>query len=103
MNWNAVPDDIPDKRLARSARGSRRKHRPGLPAPQAGEWPWLGVANVWYLKRATDHWEQERKPEAYFRLLTPDFRPLLACNVGDRSPPDRRSLAVAFIRKIIGH
>ncbi len=39
------------------------------------EWPWIGVANTWYLKRATDQWEQNRQPEAYFRLLAPDFAP----------------------------
>ena len=39
------------------------------------EWPWVGVANTWYLKRATDAWEQDGKPEAYFRLLAPDFTP----------------------------
>jgi hypothetical protein len=39
------------------------------------EWPWLGVANTWYLKRATDAWEQNGQPEAYFRLLAPDFTP----------------------------
>ena len=27
------------------------------------------------LKRATDIWEQNRQPEAYFRLLAPDFTP----------------------------
>jgi hypothetical protein len=36
----------------------------------------VGVANAWYLKRASDEWEKERKPEAYFRLLQPDFTPL---------------------------
>jgi hypothetical protein len=40
------------------------------------EWPWLGVANTWFLKRATDEWEQQGQPQAYFRLLTPDFQPL---------------------------
>ena len=33
------------------------------------------MANTWYLKRATDAWEQNRQPEAYFRLLAPDFTP----------------------------
>jgi hypothetical protein len=37
------------------------------------EWPWLGVANVWYFKRATDEWANSRRPEAYFRLADPDF------------------------------
>ena len=33
------------------------------------------MAATWYLKRATDLWEQNRQPEAYFRLLAPDFTP----------------------------
>jgi hypothetical protein len=37
------------------------------------EWPWAGVVNTWYLKRATDEWLEQGRPEAYFRLLDPDF------------------------------
>ena len=39
------------------------------------DWPWIGVANTWDLKRSTDAWEQNGQPEAYFRLLAPDFSP----------------------------
>jgi hypothetical protein len=35
----------------------------------------VGVANAWYLKRATDQWEMQGEPAAYFRLLAPDFTP----------------------------
>ncbi|MBK7202310.1 cellulase family glycosylhydrolase [Candidatus Amarolinea dominans] len=78
MNWNAVPDDIPDKRFGQVSEGEQAQNIVLAYQRLQAEWPWLGVANVWYLKRATDQWEQERKPEAYFRLLTPDFRPLPA-------------------------
>jgi hypothetical protein len=37
------------------------------------EWPWAGVVNTWYFKRATDEWAKQGKPEAYFRLADPDF------------------------------
>lgn len=37
------------------------------------EWPWAGVLNVWYLKRADDHDAQTL--QAGFRLLDPDFTP----------------------------
>jgi hypothetical protein len=39
------------------------------------EWPWVGVACTWYLKRADDQWLANRQPEAYFQLLAPDFAP----------------------------
>lgn len=38
------------------------------------EWPWVGVVNYWFFKRASD---QERdQPFYYFRLAEPDFTPL---------------------------
>ena len=37
------------------------------------EWPWVGVVNTWYFKRATDEWLKAKRPEAYFRLADPDF------------------------------
>jgi hypothetical protein len=39
------------------------------------EWPWLGVANYWFLKQA-DERERDSNPQFYFRLLEPDFTPL---------------------------
>ncbi len=33
----------------------------------------MGVVNTWFMKRATDEWEQQGRPEAYFRLAAPDF------------------------------
>jgi hypothetical protein len=41
------------------------------------EWPWLGVANYWFLKQADDR-ERGTNPQYYFRLLEPDFTPLPA-------------------------
>ena len=74
MNWNAAPADVE----ARYGRVSEEEQAVNLPLAYQrirADWPWLGVANVWYLKRATDIWEQNRQPEAYFRLLAPDFTP----------------------------
>lgn len=76
MNWNAVPDDIADKRFGQVTLEEQAAYLVQAYARLQAEWPWLGVANTWYLKRASDQWEQERKPEAYFRLLTPGFEPL---------------------------
>jgi hypothetical protein len=76
MNWNAVPDEIADKRYGQVSLEQQAAYLPMAYERLQREWPWLGVANTWYLKRATDAWEQNSQPEAYFRLLTPDFQPL---------------------------
>ena len=76
MNWNAVPDEIADKRYGQVSPEQQAAYLPMAYQRIQQDWPWLGVANTWYLKRATDQWEQNGQPEAYFRLLTPDFQPL---------------------------
>ena len=75
-DWNAVPDEIPDKRYGQVSQEQQARYLPMAYERIQQEWPWLGVANTWFLKRATDAWEQNGQPEAYFRLLTPDFMPL---------------------------
>ena len=77
MNWNAAPPDVPAV-YGRVDEETQARYLVRAYERIRQEWPWLGVANVWYLKRPDDRWEKERKPEAYFRLLTPDFRPLPA-------------------------
>ncbi|MEZ4770231.1 MAG: cellulase family glycosylhydrolase [Caldilineales bacterium] len=76
MNWNAVPDEVADKRYGQVTPEQQAAYLPLAYQRLQEEWPWLGVANTWYLKRATDQWEQNGQPEAYFRLLAPDFQPL---------------------------
>ena len=74
MNWNAAPVEV-EPRYGRVSLEEQSAYLPLAYERILNEWPWLGVANVWYLKRATDLWEQNRQPEAYFRLLAPDFTP----------------------------
>jgi len=74
MNWNAAPVDV-DPRYGRVTPEKQADYLPQAYARIQADWPWVGVANTWYLKRATDAWEQNRQPEAYFRLLAPDFTP----------------------------
>jgi hypothetical protein len=74
MNWNAAPEDV-DPRYGRVTPEQQARYLPLAYQRVIDEWPWVGVANTWYLKRATDLWEQNRQPEAYFRLLAPDFTP----------------------------
>lgn len=38
----------------------------------AAEWPWVGTAFLWFLRRPD--WEWHRRPEGYFRVLEPDWR-----------------------------
>ncbi|MEI2689676.1 MAG: hypothetical protein V9H69_08165 [Anaerolineae bacterium] len=54
MNWNAVPDEIPDKRYGQVSLEQQAAYLPLAYQRLQEEWPWLGVANTWYLKRATD-------------------------------------------------
>ncbi len=74
MNWNAAPVEV-EPRYGRVSLEEQSAYLPLAYERILNEWPWLGVANIWYLKRATDLWEQNRQPEAYFRLLAPDFTP----------------------------
>jgi hypothetical protein len=73
MGWNAVPDAIPDKRFGQVTLEQQARYTPMAYERIRQEWGWLGVANVWYFKRATDEWLRQDRPEAYFRLADPDF------------------------------
>lgn len=74
MNWNVAPEDVTPA-YGRVTLEQQARYLP-LAYQQFSAAPWIGVVNTWYLKRATDEWETQRKPEAYFRLLLPDFTPL---------------------------
>ncbi len=73
MGWNAVPDDVPDKRFGQASLDQQARFTVGAYERALAEWPWAGVINTWYFKRATDEWVQQARPEAYFRLADPDF------------------------------
>jgi hypothetical protein len=75
MNWNAVPDSVPDKRFGQVTPEEQARYVPAAYERIRDDGPWIGVVNFWYFKRATDRWEREQKPEAYFRMVTPDFTP----------------------------
>jgi len=79
MNWNVAPDGV-NPIYGKVTEAQQARYLPLAYERIRKEWPWIGVANVWYLKRATDEWEEARRPEAYFRLLLPDFTPLPVYN-----------------------
>ena len=73
MAWNAVPDEVADKRFGQVSPEQQAEYEPMAYQRALEEWPWAGVVNTWYFKRATDEWFKQGKPEAYFRLADPDF------------------------------
>jgi hypothetical protein len=75
MNWNAAPDGV-EPRYGRVTLEQQARYLPLAYQRVLNDWPWIGVANTWFLKRAGDEWERNGQPEAYFRLLAPDFTPL---------------------------
>jgi len=75
MAWNAVPDGI-SATFGQVTEAQQADYAVAAYERLQADWPWVGVANYWFLKRATD-WEKDQ-PFYYFRLLEPDFTPLPA-------------------------
>ncbi len=75
MNWNVAPEDV-EPRYGRVTLEQQARYAVLAYQRAQKEWPWMGVINFWYFKRADDTWERNRQPEAYFRMVTPDFQPL---------------------------
>ncbi len=73
MNSNAVPEGMPAP-YGRVSEAQQARYAVEAFERIQREWPWVGVANVWFLRRPS---EQERdQPWYYFRLMEPDFTPL---------------------------
>jgi hypothetical protein len=75
MNWNALPPEHPSlpyygrvtpEQQARYAVEAYRRAQ--------SEWPWVGVVNFWFFKRASD--TERDQAWYYFRMVEPDFTPL---------------------------
>jgi hypothetical protein len=75
VGWNALPQDFP----AFPTYGRVTLEQQARYAAQAyqraqEEWPWMGVLNYWFFKRATD--TETGQVFYYFRMVDPDFAPL---------------------------
>jgi len=78
--WNPVPD--PDEVADINARynfGQVTEEQAARFMPigyqrMLEEWPWVGVMNYWFFKRATDF--EANQSFYYFRMVEPDFTPL---------------------------
>lgn len=76
MAWNALPSDVPlPAAFGRVTLDQQARYAVLAYQRLQQEWPWLGVANYWFLKQA-DARERDQSPQYYFRLLEPDFRPM---------------------------
>jgi hypothetical protein len=74
MNWNAPPPDLPDKPFGSVTPEQQARYAVLAYQRAQREWPWLGVMNVWFFKRATD--SEKNQAMYYFRMVEPDFTPL---------------------------
>jgi hypothetical protein len=72
MNWNALPPHHPSPpyygrvTMEQQARYAVEAYRRAK-----AEWPWVGVVNFWFLKRASD--AEQDQAWYYFRMMEPDF------------------------------
>jgi hypothetical protein len=74
MNWNAPPADLPDKRFGFVTPEQQARNAVLAYQRAQREWPWVGVVNYWFFKRATD--QEKDQSWYYFRMVEPDFTPL---------------------------
>ena len=74
MNWNAPPDDVPDRPFGAVTLEQQARYAVEAFQRAQQEWPWLGVVNVWFFKRATD--TETDQAMYYFRLVEADFTPM---------------------------
>ena len=77
MNANAVPNDpnIQDwGRYGQVTLEQQARYAPLAYQRAMEEWPWVGVINFWFFKRASD--AERNQSWYYFRMVEPDFTPL---------------------------
>jgi hypothetical protein len=74
MNWNAPPADFPNKQFGYVTPEQQGRYAVEAFQRVQQEWPWLGVVNVWFFKRATD--AEADQAMYYFRLVEPNFTPM---------------------------
>jgi len=75
VGWNAVPPDFPAFPLyGRVTEEQQARYAVQAYQRAQEEWPWMGVLNYWFFKRATD--TEMDQVFYYFRMVEPDFTPL---------------------------
>ena len=72
MNWNAVPMDSGlSPNYGRVTLEQQARYAPLAYDRAQREWPWIGVINFWFFKRAND--AEKDQTWYYFRMSEPDF------------------------------
>ncbi len=74
MNWNAPPPELPDKPFGFVTLEQQARYAVLAYQRAQQEWPWVGVVNTWFFKRASD--AERDQAMYYFRLVEPDFTAL---------------------------
>lgn len=76
--WNSLPIDWPEfAQYGRVDEATKGRYAAEFLTRSTQEWPWVGVVNLWYLKRHAVESDQSY----YFRFMEPDFTPLESWNV----------------------
>ena len=75
MGWSAVPEGMPAP-FGRVSEEQQASYTVGAYRRIEDDYSWVGAGCLWYLRRPNDEWET--RPEGYFRLVTPDWKPMPA-------------------------
>lgn len=79
VGWNAVPADFPKPAIyGRVTPEQQARYAVEAYRRAQAEWPWMGVMNYWFFKRATD--TETGEVFYYFRMVEPDFTPMPVYN-----------------------
>lgn len=73
VGWNAIPESFVDAPFGRVTESQQAEYAVQAYRRAQEEWPWMGVMNYWFFKRADDH--EKDQPFYYFSLFEPDFTP----------------------------
>ena len=74
MGWNVQPESVTDEPIfGRVTEELQARYTVRGLQRAAEEWPWMGVMNLWFFKRADDR--ELEQPFYYFRMVDPDFTP----------------------------
>lgn len=75
VGWNAVPADFPKPAIyGRVTPDQQARYAVQAYRRAQAEWPWMGVMNYWFFKRATN--TETGEVFYYFRMVEPDFTPM---------------------------
>jgi hypothetical protein len=75
MNWNATPPQAEGAgNYGQVTLEQQARYAPLAYERAQADWPWIGVINFWYFKRADD--SEKGQAWYYFRMAEPDFTPM---------------------------